>query len=86
MPSSPSCSGSSTQHRIPKLEHAFRGHFEEAIARLVRQRRRTRRIGAVTLLLGIALVVVLFTVAQIVGSAVPGAIGAGLKEGLVISS
>ncbi|HWO22750.1 MAG TPA: hypothetical protein VNO30_28515 [Kofleriaceae bacterium] len=39
-----------------------------------------------TLLLGILLVVVLFTIAQIVGAAVPGSIGAGLKECLVISS
>lgn len=69
-----------------ELEHAFRGHFEEVRARLQRRRRRNRRIGAVTLLLGIFLVVVLFTLAQLVAAAVPGALGAGLKEGLVISS
>ena len=69
-----------------ELEHAFRGHFEEVLARLRRDRRRNRRIGAVTLLLGLLLVVVLFTAAQLVGAAVPGSLGAGLKEGLVISS
>lgn len=69
-----------------ELELAFRAHFEDTIERLQRQRRRNRRIGAVTLLLGIVLVVALFTAAQLVGAAVPGSLGAGLREGLVISS
>jgi hypothetical protein len=69
-----------------ELVHAFRGHFEDAIARMERRRRRSRRIGAVTLLLGIVLVVVLFTLAQLIGAAIPGSLGAALREGLVISS
>src|SRR5690348_16370870 len=40
-----------------ELEHAFRGHFEDVIARTRRQRRRNRRTGTITLLLGILLVV-----------------------------
>ena len=69
-----------------ELEHALHAHFEDVIARMRRQRRRNRRNGAVTLLLGIFLVVLLFTLAQVIGASVPGAIGAGLKEGLVIAS
>jgi hypothetical protein len=69
-----------------ELEHAFKAHFEDVIARIRRRRRRNRRSGAVMLVLGIALVVLLFTLAQLIGASVPGSLGAGLKEGLVISS
>lgn len=69
-----------------EIEHAFKAHFEDVITRLRRRRRRERRSGAVMLPLGIAIVLVLFTLAQLIGAAVPGTIGAGLKEGLVISS
>jgi hypothetical protein len=69
-----------------ELEHAFRGHFEDVISGMQRRRRRNRRVGAVTLLLAIMLVVVLFALAQLVGAAVQGTLGAGLREGLVISS
>jgi hypothetical protein len=76
------------EHEPPhdELEHAYRGHFQHLLLRQRRQRRRSRRTGLVTLLLGIVLVVALFTLAQLIGAAVPGSIGAGLKEGLVISS
>jgi hypothetical protein len=75
------------EHEAPasELAHAFRGHFEDVLARLRRQRRRSRRIATVTLLLASVLVLVLFTAAQLVGAAVPGSLGAALKEGLVIS-
>ena len=69
-----------------ELEQAIRGHFEDMIARMQRRRRRSRRTGAITLLIGVLLVVLLFTLAQVVGASVPGALGAGLKEGLVIAS
>lgn len=72
--------------RDAALEHAFRAHFEDTIVRSKRQRRRNRRDGTVMLLLGLVLVVVLFTLAQVVGVSVPGSIGAGLREGLLISS
>ncbi len=69
-----------------ELEHAFRAHFEDMVARLGRQRRRSRRTGTVMLVLGGALVVLLLAAAQLVGSVVPGALGTALAEGLVISS
>jgi hypothetical protein len=70
----------------PELEHAFRAHFADAIGRLRRRRRRERRTGAAMLVPGIGLVLVLFALAQVIGASVPGSLGAGLKEGLVISS
>ena len=69
-----------------EIEHAFRAHFEDMIARMARQRRRSRRTGAVMLVLGSVLVILLLAAAQLVGSVVPGAIGTALSEGLVISS
>jgi hypothetical protein len=69
-----------------ELEHAFRAHFEDVIARLRRRRRSERRSGAVMLVLGIALVLLLFTLAQLLGASLQGSLGAGLREGLVISS
>lgn len=69
-----------------ELEHAFRAHFEDVVARLGRQRRRSRRTGAAMLALGSVLVILLLAAAQLVGSVVPGAIGNALAEGLVISS
>lgn len=77
------------EHPAPpgtELADAFSAHFADVIARIRRRRRRDRRSGTVMLVLGIALVVVLFTLAQVIGAAVPGTLGAGLKEGLVISS
>ena len=69
-----------------EVEHAFRAHFEDTIARLGRQRRRSRRTGAVMLVLGSVLVILLLAAARLVGSVVPGALGTALSEGLVISS
>ena len=76
------------EHEAPEAElaQAFRGHFEDVLERMRHQRRRSRRIGTVMLLLGIVLVVALYTIAQLVGGAVPGTVGAGLREGLVIAS
>lgn len=69
-----------------EIEQAFRGHFEDVVARIQRTRRRRRRTGQVTLLLAVVLVVALLMLSQVVARVVPGALGAGLKEGLVISS
>jgi hypothetical protein len=69
-----------------EIEHAFKAHFGDVIAQLRRRRRRERRSGMVMLVLALALVLALFTLAQLIGAAVPGSLGAGLKEGLVISS
>lgn len=69
-----------------ELEHAFRAHFAAELARQDRRRRRQRRSGAVMLIMGVALLPLLFALAQLVGASVAGSLGAGLKEGLVISS
>ena len=68
-----------------EIETAFRAHFEYTIERLRRARQRRRRVGQVSLLIGLVLVVALLALAQVVGKSVGGAVGAGLREGLVIS-
>ena len=65
---------------------AVHTHFEEVIARLQRTRARRRRTGQVGLVLGIVLVIALVAIAQFVAAAVPGTLGTGLREGLVIFS
>jgi hypothetical protein len=70
--------------RPGEVEQAVRSHFEELIAR--NKRLRSRRIGQITLVLAVVLVVVLLAVSQFVETLVPGNIGNGLKEGLVIFS
>lgn len=69
-----------------EIEAAFRAHFQYELDRLERRRRRQRRTGQIALLLGSTLIVALLSLAQIVGRAVPGSLGAALREGLVISS
>lgn len=69
-----------------EIEEAVHAHFEEMIARLLRTRRRGRRTGQVALVLGVLLVIVLLSLAQFIGHLLPGTLGSGLKEGLVISS
>jgi hypothetical protein len=69
-----------------EIEAAFRAHFAYELDRLERRRRRQRRTGQVALLLGGTLIIALLSLAQLVGSAIPGSIGAALREGLVISS
>lgn len=68
------------------IEQAFRGHFEDVVERIHRTRRRRRRTGQVTLVLAVGLVVGLLMLSQLVATMVPGSLGVGLKEGLVISS
>ncbi|MCX5744724.1 MAG: hypothetical protein NT062_19730 [Proteobacteria bacterium] len=69
-----------------EIEEAVRAHFTDAIARIRRTRRLRRRTGQVAFLLAIVLVVALLSFSQFVATLVPGTLGAGLKEGLVISS
>jgi len=69
-----------------EVEVAVHTHFEEVIARLQRTRARRRRTGQVGLVLGIVLVIALVAIAQFVAAAVPGTLGTGLREGLVIFS
>jgi len=69
-----------------EIEAAVRAHFAYELDRLERRRRRQRRTGQIALLLGGTLIIALLSLAQVVGRAVPGSIGAALREGLVISS
>jgi hypothetical protein len=69
-----------------EVEQAVHAHFEAEIGRIRRTRRRGRRSGQVSLLIAIVLVVGLFSLSQLVAGMVPGSLGTGLKEGLVISS
>ncbi len=69
-----------------EIEDAFRAHFEYELDRLDRRRRRHRRTGQVALVVAFAIITGLLALSQLVGSTVPGELGAGLKEGLVISS
>jgi hypothetical protein len=69
-----------------EIEAAFRAHFAYELDRLERRRRRQRRTGQISLLLGGTLIVALLSLAQLVARVFPGTIGAALREGLVISS
>ena len=69
-----------------EIEEAFHAHFQYMISRAARARRRRRRTGQVALVLGVILVVVLLSLSRLVGRLVPGTLGTGLGEGLVISS
>jgi len=69
-----------------EIEEAFHTHFQEEIARLRRTRRRRRRTGQVALVLGVVLVIAILSLAQFIQRALPGTLGGGLREGLVIFS
>jgi hypothetical protein len=69
-----------------EIEAAVHAHFAYALDRLERQRRKQRRIGQISLVLGVAVIVALLSLAQLVVRMFPGSIGAALREGLVISS
>jgi len=68
-----------------EIEDAFRAHFDYTIERIRRVRKRRRRAGQVSLVIGVVLVVALLALGQFVGTSVGGTLGAGLKEGLTIS-
>jgi hypothetical protein len=68
-----------------EVEDAVHAHFEAVIDRSRRTRRRRRRTGQVALALALLLVVGLISLARGVGHWIPGGLGAGLGEGLVIS-
>lgn len=67
-----------------RIEPAYRAHFAYEIERIDRQRRRERRAGQVSLVFGLALLVILVTLAQVAAS-LPR-IGSVVKEGLTISA
>lgn len=68
------------------VEAAYRAHFEHALGRLDHRRRRARRAGQIALLFGAGLIILLMSLSQLAVEAVPGSLGAALREGLVISS
>lgn len=65
---------------------AFRAHFEYELERLMRHRRRQRRIGTVALVVGVALLVVLLSAAQLLVRAPGGTLRDAVREGMVILS
>jgi len=69
-----------------EIEQAFHAHFVDVLERIWRERRRRRRAGQAALSLAVVLVFVLLSLAQLVANLVPGTLGIGLREGLVISS
>lgn len=69
-----------------EIEQAFHAHFVDVLERIQRERRRRRRVGQAALSLAVVLVFVLLSLAQLVANLVPGTLGIGLREGLVISS
>lgn len=69
-----------------EIETAVHAYFTYALDRLERQRHQQRRIGQISLLVGIALIVALLSLGRLVAGMFPGSIGAALREGLVISS
>ena len=68
-----------------EIEAACRAHFEYEVARLARVRRRQRRGGWLVLSIAIVAIVLLVSLGEVVARVIGGTIGAGLKEGLVIS-
>lgn len=75
-----------TPCRPGEIDDALHAHFAALIERNKRERRRRRRIGQLTLVLAIILVIGLIAASQFVAKLIPGSIGEGLKEGLQISS
>jgi len=71
---------------VSEVKQAVHAHFDDVIARIRRTRRRRRRTGQVTLVFALVLVVALLALSQLIANLVPGSLGTGLKEGLVISS
>ncbi len=69
---------------IERVEGAYRAHFEYELQRADRCRTRERRTGQLSFLIGVILLAVLVSLAQL-ATPVPR-IGPALKEGLTISS
>ena len=69
-----------------EIEQAVHAHFEDEIRRIGRSRRRRRRTGQVSLVLAMVLVITLLSLSQLVAKLLPGSLGTGLEEGLVIAS
>ncbi len=68
-----------------EVQTGYRAHFMYELARLERRGRRQRRIGQLALVLGLALLVVLLSISELLAPAETGVIRA-LREGLAILS
>ena len=69
-----------------EVEVAFRAHFQDMVHRVERRNQQRLRMGASALLVGLVLLVLLFSLAQLVERTVTGAFGRALAEGTVILS
>jgi hypothetical protein len=68
------------------VDPAIRAHFEYELQRLERHRRRQRRTGTLALVLGVVLLVVLLSIAQLLKAVPSGGVRDAIREGLVIFS
>lgn len=69
----------------PIIEAAIRAHFEHARDQVSRRLRQQRRFGRVALAVGLGILVLLLTVAELVSELSTGSLGRILREGLVIT-
>lgn len=70
---------------LHEIEVPYRAHLQYELSRTDRVRRRHRRAGWFTLGLAFVSIVILVSLSELVGRIVPGTLGAGLREGLLIS-
>jgi hypothetical protein len=68
-----------------EVEHAVRSHFEDVLERLRRRSHLRRRTGQIALLIAVSLLVTLLSLAHLLSGILTGAMGAALREGLVIA-
>lgn len=68
-----------------EIADAIRAHFAYELKQLTRRRVRQRNIGWAALAIAVASIVVLVALSEVVGTVVPGSLGAGLREALIVS-
>jgi hypothetical protein len=68
-----------------EVEDGVRAHFEYELERTQRRRREQVRVGWISLAVAAVVVVALIGLSQLVARVIGGALGAGLREALVIS-
>jgi hypothetical protein len=74
------------QHCVPEeVQTGYKAHFAYELERIERRRRRQRRTGQIALILGLALLVALLSVSELLAPSASGAVRA-LREGLAILS
>lgn len=68
------------------IDAAFKAQFDYELARIQREGRRRRGIGAVAFVLAAMLLAILLTAAHFIATTWPGNFGEAVREGLVICS